>query len=149
VIFEKLFETYRKEILHSRLLMVEGKVQKEGEVVHVIVSKCFDFTKLLKGLTIKDDDQLPILTLSRADEKSPPYPAENKCSRGIQCRIFIKQVFTAGRTKVILSAEFQLMVPMKNSLLPKRYISIIGALIFKECEQLRTPKPIHKSYGEN
>ncbi|WP_371566750.1 OB-fold nucleic acid binding domain-containing protein [Pedobacter sp. AJM] len=55
VMFEKLFETYRKEILHSRLLMVEGKVQKEGEVVHVIVSKCFDFTKRLKRLTIKDD----------------------------------------------------------------------------------------------
>ena len=81
VVFEKLFETYRKEILHSRLLMVEGKVQKEGEVVHVIVSKCFDFTKLLKGLTTKDNDQLPILTLSRADEKSPPYPAENKRSQ--------------------------------------------------------------------
>ncbi|WP_323670584.1 hypothetical protein [Pedobacter sp. GR22-10] len=53
--FEKLFETYRKEILHSRLLMVEGKVQKEGKVVQVIVSKCFDFSKRLKRLTIKDD----------------------------------------------------------------------------------------------
>ncbi len=72
VVFQKLFETYRKEILHSRLLMVEGKVQKEGEVVHVILSKCFDFTKLLKGLTTKDDDQLPILTLSRADENRRP-----------------------------------------------------------------------------
>src|SRR5690606_41227931 len=37
VVFEKLFETYRKEILNSRLLMVEGKLQREGKVVHVIV----------------------------------------------------------------------------------------------------------------
>jgi len=82
VVFEKLFETYRKEILHSRLLMVEGKVQKESGVVNVIVTKCFDFTKLLKGMTAKaDDDQLPILTLSRSDEKSPPYPSENKRSQ--------------------------------------------------------------------
>ncbi|TKC08038.1 DNA polymerase III subunit alpha [Pedobacter polaris] len=81
VVFEKLFETYRKEILHSRLLMVEGKVQKANGVVNVIVSKCFDFTKLLKGMTAKDDDQLPILTLSRSDEKSPPYPSENNCSQ--------------------------------------------------------------------
>ena len=42
-VFEKLFETYPKEILHSRLLMEEGRLQREGQV-HVIVSKCFDFT---------------------------------------------------------------------------------------------------------
>lgn len=47
VVFEKLFETYRKEILHSRLLMVEGRLQREGIVVHVIVSKCVDLTKML------------------------------------------------------------------------------------------------------
>ena len=37
VIFENLFEKYRKEILQSRLIMVEGKLQMEGEVIHVIV----------------------------------------------------------------------------------------------------------------
>ncbi|SHE45590.1 error-prone DNA polymerase [Pedobacter caeni] len=50
VVFEKLFETYRKEILQSRLLMVEGRLQREGQVVHVIVSKCVDLTKLLGSL---------------------------------------------------------------------------------------------------
>ncbi|MFC4213033.1 error-prone DNA polymerase [Pedobacter lithocola] len=97
VVFEKLFETYRKEILHSKLLMVEGKVQKEGGVVNVIVSKCFDFTKLLKGITTKaEEDELPILTLSRSDEKSPPYSAtENKRS---QVRnIETKEAFHGGR----------------------------------------------------
>jgi len=73
VVFEKLFETYRKEILRARLLMVEGKLQREGEVVHVIVQKCFDFTKLLKELTAKEQEELPLLTLSRADEKSAPF----------------------------------------------------------------------------
>ncbi|WP_231489745.1 error-prone DNA polymerase [Pedobacter sp. Leaf170] len=95
VIFEKLFESYRKEILHSRLLMVEGKVQKEGEVTNVIVSKCFDFTKLLKGLTEKDDDHLPILTLSRSGEKEPPYPTQNKRSQVRQ--VSPHQVFDGGR----------------------------------------------------
>jgi error-prone DNA polymerase len=33
VIFKKLFDTYRKEILKSKLIMVEGKVQIEGEVI--------------------------------------------------------------------------------------------------------------------
>ncbi|RZM29465.1 MAG: DNA polymerase III subunit alpha [Pedobacter sp.] len=96
VVFEKLFETYRKEILHSRLLMVEGKVQKEGEVVNVIVTKCFDFTGLLKEITSKKDDDLPILTLSRSDEKSPPYPpAENKRSQVRQATP--QEIFDGGR----------------------------------------------------
>ncbi|PBQ34492.1 error-prone DNA polymerase [Sphingobacteriaceae bacterium] len=50
VVFEKLFSRYRKEIVHSRLLMVEGKVQKEGDVIHVIASKCYDITGLLGSL---------------------------------------------------------------------------------------------------
>jgi error-prone DNA polymerase len=50
VVFQNLFEKYRKEILHSRLLMVEGKLQREGKVVHVIVQRCFDMSKLLRGL---------------------------------------------------------------------------------------------------
>jgi len=37
VIFKKLFEQFRKEILQSKLIMVEGKLQIEGEVIHAIV----------------------------------------------------------------------------------------------------------------
>lgn len=95
VVFEKLFETYRKEILRSRLLMVEGRLQREGEVVHVIVQKCFDFTGLLKGLTAKDDDQLPLLTLSRADERSAPYPSQNNRSQVKQASP--NEIFDGGR----------------------------------------------------
>ncbi len=47
VVFQKLFQQYRKEIIHSRLLMVEGKVQKEGEVIHVVVRKCYNLSELL------------------------------------------------------------------------------------------------------
>ncbi|SIO36619.1 error-prone DNA polymerase [Chitinophaga niabensis] len=61
VVFEALFEKYRKEILQSRLLMVEGKVQREGEVVHVIVQQCFNLTKLLRGLTIPENDEQPVI----------------------------------------------------------------------------------------
>jgi len=78
VVFESLFEKYRKEILHSRLLMVEGKLQREGEVVHIIVKRCFDLTKLLRTLSKTDQDDLRILTPSRSDEKTAPYPSENK-----------------------------------------------------------------------
>jgi error-prone DNA polymerase len=76
-----LFETFRKEILHSRLLMVEGRLQREGQVVHVIVSKCFDFTKMLSKLVQRETDELPVLTLARGDEKTAPYPAQDKRSQ--------------------------------------------------------------------
>ncbi|TCS86014.1 error-prone DNA polymerase [Anseongella ginsenosidimutans] len=47
VVWEKLFDKYRKEILTARLLMAEGKLQIEGEVIHVVVKRCFNLTKLL------------------------------------------------------------------------------------------------------
>ena len=94
VVFQSLFEKYRKEILGARLLMVEGKLQREGEVVHVIVKRCFDLTKLLRGLTATESDDQPILTLSRADEKTP-YQAENK--RTTIRETVPKSVFPEGR----------------------------------------------------
>ncbi|MEO6000729.1 MAG: error-prone DNA polymerase [Chitinophagaceae bacterium] len=77
VIFPGMFDKYRKEILQSKLIMVEGKLQREGEVVHVIVRRCYDLSKFLRHLTVTDNENLPLLTLSRADEKSIP-PGENK-----------------------------------------------------------------------
>jgi error-prone DNA polymerase len=71
VVFKNLFSKYRREILHSRLLMVEGKVQKEGEVIHVIVKKCHDLTYFLRDLTRERTEDLPLLTLARADERGP------------------------------------------------------------------------------
>lgn len=79
IVFQSLFEKHRKEILHSKLLMVEGKLQIEGEVIHVIVKRCYDLSKLLKNLTDVKDEQLPLLTRSRADEKDgAPFNSENK-----------------------------------------------------------------------
>jgi error-prone DNA polymerase len=58
VIFEKLFEEFRKEILQSKLIMVEGKLQIEGEVIHVIARRIYNFSKLLKTLT-EEENVLP------------------------------------------------------------------------------------------
>ena len=68
VIFQNLFEKYRKEILRATLLMVEGKLQREGEITHVIVRHCYDMSHLLREMnqTVQDP---PVQTLSRSDEK--------------------------------------------------------------------------------
>ncbi len=79
VVFEKLFDQFRKEILQAKLIMVEGKVQIEGEVIHVIVKYCYDFSKMLRQLTASKKDNPQVLTLAYADEKSvPPHAQNNK-----------------------------------------------------------------------
>jgi len=80
VIWESLFEKFRKEILQSRLIMVEGKLQIEGEVIHVIVKRCYDLSKLLRTLTPSNNENLPLLTLAYPDERSIP-PPQNKRSQ--------------------------------------------------------------------
>jgi len=56
VVFENLFEKYRKEIIQSQLLMVEGKLQVEGEVIHVIVSCCHNLSRLLSDLNSSQEE---------------------------------------------------------------------------------------------
>jgi len=70
VIFSTLFEKNRKEILQSKLIMVQGKLQIEGAVIHVIVSAVYNISRLLKTLTASASENLPLLKLSGADEKT-------------------------------------------------------------------------------
>jgi len=51
VVWPKIFERFRKEILSAPLLMAEGKLQIEGEVIHVVVHRCFDVSDLLANLS--------------------------------------------------------------------------------------------------
>ena len=73
VVFENLFEKFRKEIIQSRLLMVEGKLQIEGEVIHVIVKRCFDLTSLLRSMDREENNGFPAVAFSRSDERTAPY----------------------------------------------------------------------------
>lgn len=98
VVFEKLFDQYRKEILQSRLLMVEGKLQKEGEVIHVIVRKCYNVSKLLRKLSSSDTEGSSLQTLSRADEKSPVIPSYPGANKKTQVRKAVQEeLFPKGR----------------------------------------------------
>ena len=55
VVWGKMFEKYRREILQSRLLMVTGKLQIEGEVIHVIVQHCTNLNSWLRNLAAPED----------------------------------------------------------------------------------------------
>ena len=68
--------------------MVEGKLQKEGEVVHVIVRRCFNYSRLLNKLTASKKEDLS-LTKSRADETSSPFLEKKTQEREmVQGKIF-------------------------------------------------------------
>lgn len=88
VVFQNLFDQYRKEIIQSRLLMVEGNLQVEGEVIHVIVKRCFNLNKLLLKLTpLQDEASIP---LSRADERTSTPDVRTKKDNTQQKKVFFK-----------------------------------------------------------
>jgi error-prone DNA polymerase len=95
VAWEKIFDKYRKDIVQARLLMVEGVLQIEGKVIHVIIRRCFNLSKLLSTLTIVGNDNQPVMTLSRSDETTAPYPAGSNKGQVQQNKQ--KEVFHKGR----------------------------------------------------
>jgi error-prone DNA polymerase len=69
VVWEKVFQKYRKEILQARLLMVDGKLQVEKDVVHVIVEKCYNMTALLKNMVDGGNEDAFAASVARTDDK--------------------------------------------------------------------------------
>jgi error-prone DNA polymerase len=97
VIFQNLFDDFRKEILQSKLIMAEGHLQIQGEVIHVIVKRCHDFSKLLRKLTPSQNESSAQLSLETAPysttlQQEPSIPAgQNKRSQvreNVQEKIF-------------------------------------------------------------
>ncbi len=56
VVWSALVERQRRELLGARLLGVEGKLQKEGEVVHLIAHRLTDHTPMLGSIAVASRD---------------------------------------------------------------------------------------------
>lgn len=50
VVWNQIMEQYRRVLLSAQLLVVEGEVQREGEVIHVIAKKLRDYSSYLGEL---------------------------------------------------------------------------------------------------
>jgi error-prone DNA polymerase len=74
VVWQQLFDEYRKEIVQSKLLMVAGKLQIANGVTHLVVRQCFNLSALLRCLT---EDDLP-QTLARGDETTQPINYDDR-----------------------------------------------------------------------
>ncbi|QIG79398.1 error-prone DNA polymerase [Stakelama tenebrarum] len=73
VIWARLFERYRRQIMASRLMLVEGEVQKSPEgVIHLMAQRVHDRTGELARLS---ETHQPQVQLSRADVfQNPQHP---------------------------------------------------------------------------
>jgi error-prone DNA polymerase len=56
VVWRRLIERQRRELLGARLLGVQGMIQREGEVVHLIARRLFDHSALLGPLATASRD---------------------------------------------------------------------------------------------
>ena len=76
VLWARAFESFRREVMSSRLMLVEGEVQRSREgVIHVMSSRITDRTGALGALSDMHD---PDPALSRADAfVHPIYPRQS------------------------------------------------------------------------
>ena len=56
VVWPWVVEQQRREVLHGRLLAAYGKVEKEGDVVHLVAARLVDHTRLLGHLETRSRD---------------------------------------------------------------------------------------------
>jgi error-prone DNA polymerase len=65
VVWPKVFEAWRRIVLGGRLVVVEGKLQREGLVIHVVAERFLDLTNLLR--TLNEDRHDTSRVIARGD----------------------------------------------------------------------------------
>ena len=70
IIWPKVFEKYRLQLLGARFLGVQGKLQRAGDVIHVVADRLYNLTNRLSALS--DDYAEMDDGLSHADEVKRP-----------------------------------------------------------------------------
>jgi len=94
VIWPSLYEKQRRVILTARMLRVDGRVQREGEVVHVVAYRLYDLSDALAS--VGDRDGSFPLPHGRGDEfhhGSPGHDPRDQPPRGVKPRdIYIRDL---------------------------------------------------------
>ncbi|PJI37371.1 error-prone DNA polymerase [Ferrovibrio sp.] len=72
IIWPRVFDAFRREVLGGRMMIVEGRLQRESTVVHVVAERIADGTPYLTGLGEIDWENDFGEMLSPADEVKKP-----------------------------------------------------------------------------
>jgi error-prone DNA polymerase len=78
VVWSKVFEVNRRIVMSSQFLLVRGRIQREGIVIHVVAEEFVDLTDELRLL--RSDDTLPL--------RLPQEPAAQSGERLLRSRDF-------------------------------------------------------------
>lgn len=82
VLWARLFERFRREVMTARLLLVEGRVQKSPEgVTHLMAQRVFDRTSDLTSLS---DIHRAAIEMTRADEILHPQAPRARHPRNVR-----------------------------------------------------------------
>ncbi|WP_376987618.1 error-prone DNA polymerase [Bosea sp. R86505] len=82
LLWARLFERFRREVMSGRLLQIEGRVQKSPEgVVHLMAQRVVDRTADLASLS---ESHSATITLTRADEFKHPQPPRGRHPRDVR-----------------------------------------------------------------
>ncbi|ARQ62134.1 error-prone DNA polymerase 2 (plasmid) [Rhizobium sp. Kim5] len=88
VVWPKLFERARRVVLGASMMAINGRIQREGEVVHLVAQQLFDLSADLSGLAGRDGDFRP--STGRGDEfahGSPGSPdSRERAPSGVRAR---------------------------------------------------------------
>nr|CAD6436566.1 error-prone DNA polymerase [Rhizobium sp. Q54] len=88
VVWPKLFERSRRVVLGASMMAINGRIQREGEVVHLVAQQLFDLSADLSGLAERDGAFRP--PTGRGDEfahGSPGSPdSREKAPPGVRAR---------------------------------------------------------------
>jgi error-prone DNA polymerase len=72
VIWPDVLEAHRAIVMGARLMQIKGRVQKQGDIIHVVANSIADRTHWLAELT--EDGMTMRGSLARADEVKKPGP---------------------------------------------------------------------------
>jgi error-prone DNA polymerase len=82
LLWARLFERFRREVMSGRLLQIEGRVQKSPEgVVHLMAQRVVDRTVDLASLS---ESHSATITLTRADEFKHPQAPRGRHPRDVR-----------------------------------------------------------------
>ncbi|MFC3088012.1 error-prone DNA polymerase [Tabrizicola soli] len=84
VVWQKVFEQFRREILSASMIAVHGRIQREGEVVHLVAHRITDLSRDLASVGEREE-AFP-LSHGREDEFRHGAPPPDAHGTGIRVR---------------------------------------------------------------
>jgi len=91
VVWPKLFEQYRREVLGGRLVAIEGPVQSESGVIHVIAERVRDYTPLLAKLSAHGEKLDPSGPTDEPRKGTYEDPRQSGHPRNVRINLDVKK----------------------------------------------------------